>query len=93
MESINLLNQALSPYQVSLSSVDRNGERSLALLDPQGVLVTQRRVQYSQLADKRQLTDLVDGFHRDLRVHEGRLDPCIIAAMAGNFAPERLASI
>lgn len=91
MESISLLNQALSPYQVTLGPVDREGARRLALQDPTGNLITECRVSQSQLADKRQLTDLVDGFHRDLRIHEGRLDPCIIAAMANVHSVKHLA--
>ncbi|MFH7479420.1 DUF3509 domain-containing protein, partial [Pseudomonas syringae pv. tagetis] len=34
-----------------------------------------------QLSDKRQLADVVGGLRRDLMVAEGRIEPCVIAAM------------
>jgi hypothetical protein len=39
------------------------------------------------LCDKRQLTDVVDGLHRDLMVAEGRIEPCVIAAMRNASQP------
>jgi hypothetical protein len=42
--------------------------------------VIERSFSADQLRDKRQLTDVVDGLHRDLMVAEGRIEPCVIAA-------------
>jgi hypothetical protein len=33
------------------------------------------------LSDRRLLTDVVDGLHRDVLIAEGRLEPCVIAAL------------
>ncbi|MBX8496540.1 DUF3509 domain-containing protein [Pseudomonas cichorii] len=77
MENISLLlNEALAPYQVSLSP-----EGLVTLRDAAGAIVIERRFSADQLGDKRQLTDVVDGLHRDLMVAEGRIEPCMIAAM------------
>ncbi|AHF66352.1 MULTISPECIES: DUF3509 domain-containing protein [Pseudomonas] len=76
MENISLLlSEALAPYQVSLSP-----EGLVTLRDAAGAIVIERRFSADQLGDKRQLTDVVDGLHRDLMVAEGRIEPCMIAA-------------
>ena len=41
----------------------------------------ERIFRFYQLHDKRLLTDVVDGLHRDLLIAEGRLQPCVIAAL------------
>lgn len=82
MERIcRLLNNALTPYQARLSEADAVTNRSLTLFDSQGRTVLQRSVTAAQLQDQRLLVDLVDGLHRDLQIAEGRLQPCVIAAM------------
>ncbi|GAB7532205.1 DUF3509 domain-containing protein [Pseudomonas sp. 3A(2025)] len=82
MENISLLlNEALSPYQVSLGPAGSKGERLVTLKNAVGVTVIERRFSADQLRDKFQLTDVVDGLHRDLLVVEGRIEPCMIAAM------------
>jgi hypothetical protein len=43
------------------------------------------------LNDKRLLTDVVDGLHRDVLIAEGRLEPCVIAALR-NAAQDKLAA-
>lgn len=84
MEIISLLNDALAPYSVSLAPSDRHDQFSLVLTDPAGDQVLERRVHRNQLADTRSLVDVVDGLHRDLLVAQGRLEPCVIAALRGN---------
>lgn len=80
MESVSLLlNEALAPYQVVLAPAG-NDDFSLSLLDEHGFDVLQRSARASQLQDQRLLVDLVDGLRRDLRIAEGRLQPCVIAA-------------
>lgn len=82
MENISLLlSEALSPYQVSIGPAGMLGERLVTLKSPAGAIVIERVFSASQLGDKRQLTDVVDGLHRDLMVAEGRIEPCVIAAM------------
>lgn len=80
MESVSvLLNEALAPYQVTLVS-DGTTDFTLTLRDEQGLEVLRRSIRASQLQDQRLLVDLVDGLQRDLRIAEGRLQPCVIAA-------------
>lgn len=80
MESVSLLlNEALAPYQVTLVS-EGASDVALSLCDENGLEVLQRTVRGSQLQDQRLLVDLVDGLQRDLRIAEGRLQPCVIAA-------------
>lgn len=82
MDNISLLlSEALTPYQVTLTSRHASADFDLQLVDPAGDTVLQRSVKASQLHDQRLLIDLVDGFQRDLRIHEGRLQPCVIAAL------------
>jgi hypothetical protein len=82
MESISLLlGEALSPYQVTLAPSGAHGE----------CLVT-RLFNQAQLTDKRLLTDVVDGLHRDVLIAEGRLEPCVIAALRNAAQDKRLAS-
>ncbi|MCE4053600.1 DUF3509 domain-containing protein [Pseudomonas sp. Au-Pse12] len=81
MESISLLlSESLSPYQVTLMSCGTHGECLVTLKNTAGAVVLEREVNQAQLADKRLLTDVVDGLHRDLLIAEGRLEPCVIAA-------------
>jgi len=95
MENISLLlSEALAPYQASLGAAGINGERMVTLSNAAGEIVIERTYCAAQLCDKRQLTDVVDGLHRDLMVAEGRIAPCVIAAMQNatqinNFAAAR----
>ncbi|WP_263260699.1 DUF3509 domain-containing protein [Pseudomonas sp. RIT-PI-S] len=94
MENISLLlSDALAPYCVSLAPSDRHGRLRLTVSDQAGAAILHRDVAQSQLADKRALTDVVDGLHRDLMIAEGRLEPSMIAALraacaGGQFAVE-----
>jgi|SRR5471032_238183 hypothetical protein len=82
MENISLLlSEALTPYQASVGPAGIHGERLVTLRDVSGATVIERTCCAMQLQDRRQLTDVVDGFHRDLMVAEGRIEPCVIAAM------------
>ncbi|MBC3954513.1 MULTISPECIES: DUF3509 domain-containing protein [Pseudomonas] len=82
MENISLLlSEALAPYQASIGPAGAHGERLVTLKDMSGACVIERTFTADQLSDKRQLTDVVDGLHRDLMVAEGRIEPCMIAAM------------
>lgn len=82
MENISLLlSEALTPYQATLGPAGAQGERLVTLKNPAGAIVIERTLCVAQFCDKRQLTDVVDGFHRDLLVAEGRIEPCVIAAM------------
>ena len=80
MESVSLLlNEALAPYQVMLAP-QGTADFTLSLRDDSGQEVVRRRVMASEFMDQRLLVDLVDGLQRDLRIAEGRLQPCVIAA-------------
>jgi hypothetical protein len=82
MENISLLlSEALPPYQVSIGPAGALGERLVTLKNAAGAIVIERVFSAAQLGDKRQLTDVVDGLHRDLMVVEGRIEPSVIAAM------------
>ncbi len=82
MERIcRLLNEALSPYQTQLGPVDTGGNRQLTVFDSLGGTTLRRTVSLRQLQEQRLLVDLVDGLHRDLQIADGRLQPCVIAAM------------
>ncbi|MDB5993669.1 MAG: hypothetical protein JWP42_805 [Pseudomonas sp.] len=82
MESISLLlGEALSPYQVTLTPSGAHGECLVTLKSATGAIVVERQFNQAQLSDKRLLTDVVDGLHRDLMIAEGRLEPCVIAAL------------
>lgn len=81
-ESISLLlSEALTPYQVHVSPRAANGKCLVTLFDSAGGQVLQRAFHPSQFDDTRSLVDVADGLHRDLRVAEGRLEPCMIAAL------------
>ncbi|MBV4460135.1 DUF3509 domain-containing protein [Pseudomonas sp. COR58] len=93
MESISLLlGEALSPYQVTVTPSGHNGDCQVTLKNPEGIVVLKRGFNRAQLGDRRQLTDVVDGLHRDLLIAEGRLEPCVIAALrnAGGVRPPAL---
>ncbi|QXI29622.1 DUF3509 domain-containing protein [Pseudomonas vanderleydeniana] len=93
MESISLLlSEALSPYAVTLTPSGGHGECVVSVSGIAGTLLVEREVNQAQLTDKRLLTDVVDGLHRDLRIAEGRLEPCVIAALR-NAAEHRGASL
>lgn len=82
MENVSLLlSEALAPYQAELGPVGLLGERLVSLKDASGAIVVERTFTAAQLCDKRQLTDVVDGLRRDVMVAEGRIEPCVIAAM------------
>ncbi|MHC8357656.1 DUF3509 domain-containing protein [Pseudomonas sp. LB3P81] len=82
MESISLLlGEALSPYQVTLTPSGAHGECLVTLKSATGAIVVEREFNQAQLTNKRLLTDVVDGLHRDLMIAEGRLEPCVIAAL------------
>ncbi|WP_268799858.1 DUF3509 domain-containing protein [Pseudomonas huanghezhanensis] len=82
MENISLLlSEALAPYQASLGPVGTHGERLVTVRNTAGATVIEHVFFAAQLCDRRQLTDVVDGLHRDLMVAEGRIEPCVIAAM------------
>ncbi|WP_085715852.1 DUF3509 domain-containing protein [Pseudomonas sp. B28(2017)] len=93
MESISLLlGEALSPYQVTLSPSGIRGEYRVTLKNAIGVTVVEREFNQAQLNDKRLLTDVVDGLHRDVLIAEGRLEPCVIAALRNAAQDKLLAS-
>ncbi|WPP02303.1 DUF3509 domain-containing protein [Pseudomonas sp. HR96] len=82
MESISqLLSEALTPYQVHVAPCASNGKCRVTLSSASGSPVLARDFHHSQFANPRALVDVVDGLHRDLRVAEGRLEPCMIAAL------------
>ncbi|WP_397458013.1 DUF3509 domain-containing protein [Pseudomonas asplenii] len=81
MENISLLlSEALSPYSVTLTPSGGHGECVVSVRGVAGPILVEREINQAQLTDKRLLTDVVDGLHRDLRIAEGRLEPCMIAA-------------
>ena len=89
MERIcSLLNDALSPYQTHLGIVDASGNRQLTVHDRLTGITLQRTVSERQLQEQRLLIDLVDGLHRDLQIAEGRLQPCVVAAMQQRQQPQ-----
>ncbi|KAF1026731.1 MAG: hypothetical protein GAK37_02600 [Pseudomonas sp.] len=82
MESISLLlDEALSPYLVTLTTSGSQGDCLVTVKNPAGVIVVEREVDQAQLTDKRALVDVVDCLHRDLMIAEGRLAPSVIAAL------------
>lgn len=82
MESISLLlEEALSPYQVTLTASGVQGECLVTVKNPAGAIVVEREVDRAQLTDKRVLVDVVDCLLRDLKIAEGRLEPSVIAAL------------
>lgn len=92
MESISLLlGEALSPYQVTLTPSGAHGECLVTLKSAAGAIVVEREFNQAQFTDKRLLTDVVDGLHRDLLIAEGRLEPSVIAALRNVAQDKRLA--
>jgi hypothetical protein len=92
MESISLLlGEALSPYQVTLTPSGAHGECLVTLKSTAGAIVVEREFNQAQFTDKRLLTDVVDGLHRDLLIAEGRLEPSVIAALRNVAQDKRLA--
>ena len=90
MESISLLlGEALSPYQVTLTTSGVHGECLVTVKSPTGAIVVEREVDRGQLTDKRALVDVVDCLHRDRKSAEGRLEPSVIAALR-NAAQTRI---
>ncbi|EJL03691.1 hypothetical protein PflQ2_4447 [Pseudomonas fluorescens Q2-87] len=61
----------------------------MTLRNAAGAIVVERVFNQAQLSDKRQLTDVVDGLHRDVLIAEGRLEPCVIAALR-NLAGDKV---
>jgi hypothetical protein len=93
MESISLLlGEALSPYQVTLTAAGIQGEYRVTLKNATGEVVVDRKFNQAQLSDKRLLTDVVDGLHRDVLIAEGRLEPCVIAALRNAAQAKRVPS-
>jgi hypothetical protein len=93
LESISLLlGEALSPYQVTLTPSGIHGECRVTLKNSTGVVMVEREFNQAQLTDKRLLTDVVDGLHRDVLIAEGRLEPCVIAALRNAAQDKLLAS-
>jgi len=89
MERIcSLLNDALSPYQTHLGVADASGNRQLTVQGGLTGVTLQRTVSERQLQEHRLLIDLVDGLHRDLQIAEGRLQPCVIAALQQRQQPQ-----
>lgn len=89
MERIcSLLNDALTPYQTHLGTTDANGNRQLTVYDRLAGITLRRMVSERQLKEQRLLIDLVDGLHRDLQIAEGRLQPCVIAALQQRQQPQ-----
>ena len=92
MESISLLlGEALSPYQVTLTTSGVHGECLVTVKSPTGAIVVEREVDRGQLTDKRALVDVVDCLLRDIKIAEGRLEPSVIAALR-NAAQTRSAA-
>ncbi len=82
MESISLLlEEALSPYLVTLTTSGVQGECLVTVKNPGGAIIVEREVNRAQLTDKRALVDVVDCLLRDLKIAEGRLEPSVIAAL------------
>ena len=88
MERIcRLLNEALTPYQIHLGVADAQGNRQLTIHDRLAGITLRRSVSERQLQEQSLLIDLVDGLHRDLQIAEGRLQPCVIAALQQHQQP------
>jgi hypothetical protein len=64
----------------------------VTLKNSTGAIVVEREFNQAQLTDKRLLTDVVDGLHRDVLIAEGRLEPCVIAALRNAAQGRSLAS-
>ena len=88
MERIcRLLNEALTPYQTHRGVADAQGNRQLTIHDRLAGITLRRTVSERQLQEQSLLIDLVDGLHRDLQIAEGRLQPCVIAALQQRQQP------
>ena len=82
MESISLLlEEALSPYQVTLTTAGVQDECLVTVKNPAGAIMVEREVDRAQLLDKRLLVDVVDCLLRDIKIAEGRVEPSVIAAL------------
>jgi hypothetical protein len=82
MQSISLLlSEALTPYQVHVAPCAIDGTCLITVQSQAGAQILQRAFHHSQFDTNRSLTDVADGLLRDLRVAEGRLEPCMIAAL------------
>jgi hypothetical protein len=82
MESIHLLlSEALSPYQVTLTTSGVREDCLVTVKNPGGAIVVERDVDRAQLSDKRALVDVADCLLRDVKIAEGRLEPSVIAAL------------
>ncbi|MNN97108.1 hypothetical protein D3C81_2162090 [compost metagenome] len=57
------------------------------MFDSLAGITLQRTVSLRQLQEQRLLIDVVDGLHRDLQIAEGRLQPCVIAALQQRQQP------
>lgn len=82
MEIISLLlEEALSPYQVTLTTAGMQDECLVTVRNPADAIVVEREFDRGQLMDKRGLVDVVDCLLRDIKIAEGRLEPSVIAAL------------
>ncbi|MEX5694929.1 DUF3509 domain-containing protein, partial [Pseudomonas syringae] len=68
------------------------GKCLVTLKNSTGAIADEREFNQAQLTDKRLLTDVVDGLHRDVLIAEGRLEPCVIAALRNAAQGKPLAS-
>ncbi|TRX73213.1 DUF3509 domain-containing protein [Pseudomonas mangiferae] len=78
--TIQLLVDALAPYEVSLGLPGPDGARLITLRNESGEAVAKRLVRAFELNDRTLLTDVVDGLRRDLLVSRNRIDPMVAAA-------------
>jgi hypothetical protein len=82
MQSISLLlSEALTPYQAHVAPCALDGTCTITVRSQAGIQVLQRAFHHSQFDTYHSLTDVTDGLLRDLRVAEGRLEPCMLAAL------------
>ncbi|MNR57312.1 hypothetical protein D3C85_1780590 [compost metagenome] len=77
---------------MTLTPAGIHGECRVTLKSATGEVVVDRKFNQAQLSDKRLLTDVVDGLHRDVLIAEGRLEPCVIAALRNAAQDKLLAS-
>ncbi|MNW23048.1 hypothetical protein D3C71_2249010 [compost metagenome] len=60
----------------------------MTVFDKLAGITLQRTVSLRQLQEQSLLIDVVDGLHRDLQIAEGRLQPCVIAALQQRQQPQ-----
>jgi hypothetical protein len=77
---------------VTLTPSGIHGECRVTLTNTMGTTVVEREFSQAQFSAKRLLTDVVDGLHRDVLIAEGRLEPCVIAALRNAAQDKLLAS-